>query len=204
MKDIATTYQIGMQVALESATDTAFVVGFRSYKGLDRTSGQSQNPVVRFTPQMESFTNIKELQSIAALKTNVWAFAPGNPDGLATGQPAGVDELTDHSYTGFDLRAQMVLAEDITTDMVNGSSANLVNILNSRAKDALTTNHFVRAVDGELVPDSQFQYGVDYFLGDIIEVQGNSGAIQTARITEYIRSQDSAGEKSYPTVSMIG
>jgi hypothetical protein len=60
----------------------------------------------------------------------------------------------------------------------------------------------VKSVDGEIVPDSQFQYGVDYNLGDVIEVEGNTGVIQTARITEYIRSQDQAGEKSYPTVSM--
>ena len=116
----------------------------------------------------------------------------------------GVSRLSGSQYTGFDLRAQMILPSDITTDMVGGSQANLVNILNSRAYDALTTNHFVKAVDGEIVPENQFQYGIHYNLGDIIEVEGNSGIVQTARITEYIRSQDPAGEKAYPTVSMIG
>ena len=43
MRDIATTYKIGMQITLESATDTSYSLGFRSYKGLDRTSGQSVN-----------------------------------------------------------------------------------------------------------------------------------------------------------------
>jgi hypothetical protein len=40
-------------------------------------------------------------------------------------------------------------------------------------------------------------------LGDIIEVQGNSDIVSTARVTEYIHSQDAAGEKAYPTVTMI-
>jgi hypothetical protein len=201
LREIATTYEIGMEITLESVTDSSFSLGFRSYKGLNRTSSQTENPVVRFSPQMDSFTNIKELQSIAALKTLVYAFAPQNPDGLAT--TPGVSSLTGSEYTGFDLRALLVFAEDITTDMVAGSQANLLSILNSRAYDALTNHVFVKAVDGEIVPENQFQYGVDYNLGDVIEVEGNSGIVQTSRITEYIRAQDEAGERAYPTVAML-
>jgi hypothetical protein len=201
LREIATTYEVGMQITLDSVTDTSFFLGFRSYKGLDRTSGQTANPIVRFSPLMDSFTNIKELQSIAALKTLVYAFAPQNPDGLAT--TPGISALTGPQYTGFDLRALLVFAEDITTDMVGGSSANLLNILNSRAYDGINNNRMVKAVDGEIVPENQFKYGVHYNLGDVIEVQGNSGVVQTSRVIEYIRSQDESGEKAYPTVAML-
>ncbi|HEY1247422.1 MAG TPA: hypothetical protein VGE97_00400, partial [Nitrososphaera sp.] len=61
----------------------------------------------------------------------------------------------------------------------------------------------VIAVDGEIVPTSQFQYGKHYNLGDVIEVQGNTGAIQISRVTEYIRSQSASGEKSYPTLEAV-
>jgi len=201
MKDLATTYEIGMSITLDEVTDTGYSLGFRSYKGLDRTSSQDVNPVVRFSPDMGSFANIKELQSIAALKTRAYAFAPGNPDGLAT--TPGVSILSGEQYTGFDLRAQLVFAEDITTDMVGGNTATLLDILDNRAKDALTTNHFVQAVDGEIVPQEQIRYGTHYYLGDIIEVQGNSGAVKAARVTEFIRTKDSTGEKQYPTVTVI-
>jgi Siphovirus ReqiPepy6 Gp37-like protein len=207
MREIATTYEIGMEILLTSVSESSYTLGFRSYKGLDRTTGQTENTVVRFSPQMESFTDIKELRSIAALKTLVYSFAPGlRPE---EGQPSlatvpGAGSLSGAEYTGFDLRALMTFEEDITTDMVGGSATNLVNVLNSRAQDALTTNRYVIAVDGEIVPENQFKYGIHYSLGDVIEVQGNSGAVQTARVTEYIRAQDAAGEKSYPTVTMIG
>lgn len=201
MKEIASTYQIGMSLTLGEVTDTSYLLFFRSYRGLTRTTDQTVNPVVRFSPLMDSFTNIKELHSIEKLKTLVYAFAPENPDGLAT-EP-GVSALSGPQYTGFDLRAMLVFAEDITTDMVGGSTANLVSILNSRARDALNANHYVIAVDGEIVPESQFKYGVHYNLGDVIEVQGNSGVVQTARITEFIRAQDQRGERAYPTVTMI-
>lgn len=206
MREIATTYEVGMQITLETVTDTSFSLGFRSYRGLNRTTDQTVNSPVRFSPTMESLTDIKELRSIAALKTLVYAFAPAlNPN---EGEPelrgpAGVSMLSGTQYTGFDLRTQLVFAEDITTDMVGGSSTNLLNILNSRAHDAITTNHFIKTVDGEIVPTNQFKYGVHYNLGDIIEVQGNSEVISASRVTEYIRSQDKAGERAYPTVAML-
>lgn len=196
MKDIAKTYQIGMQIVLESG-----LLLFRSYKGLDRTSNQNVNPIVRFSPQMDSLSDIKELQSIAAFKTLAYAFAPSNPGGLAT--TPGESRLTGEQYIGFDLRALLILAEDVTTDVVGGNAENLLNLLNSRARDGLAANKFVKAVDGEIVPTSQFKYGIDYNLGDIIEVQGNSGVVQASRIIEYIRSHDSTGEKAYPTVEAL-
>ena len=205
LEEIATTYEIGMQITLESATETSYFLGFRSYKGMNRTSTQSENPVIRFSPRMDSFTDIKELQSIAALKTDVFAFATNlKPD---EGQPAlttvpGVSGLPGER-AGFDLRALQVFPSDISTDMVGGDPAKVVEMLNSRALDELTTNKYVKSVDGEIVPDNQFKYGVHYHLGDVIEVEGNTGVVQSARITEYIRAQDSAGEKEYPTVSMI-
>jgi sulfur carrier protein ThiS len=208
LREIATTFEVGMKITLEPLVEGSdLYLNFSSYKGLDHTSDQSINPVVRFSPTMDSFTDIKELQSIAALKTLVYAFAPGLTP--AEGDPdlrtdPGVASLTGPQYTGFDLRALLVFADDITTDMVGGSSDNLLNVLNSRAQDALSNNRFIVTVDGEIVPDSQFQYGIHYNMGDIIEVQGNSGIIQTARITEYIRTQDNSGSRAYPTVTVIG
>lgn len=190
-----------MQITLDAVTDTSYFLGFRSYRGLDRTSDQTVNPIVRFSPGMDSFANIKEIQSIAQLKTEAFTFAPSNPGGLAT--TPGMAKLSGDQYTGFDLRAMMVFAEDITTDQVGADPAVLLDILNSRSQDAITTNRFVQAVDGEIVPESQFKYGVHYNLGDLIEVQGNSGAVNPARVIEFIRAKDSTGTKEYPTVSII-
>lgn len=204
VKEIATTFEIGMTI--EYDPDQGFPLGFRSYSGIDRTSRQTDYQPVRFSPQMDSFTNIEELQSIAALKTLVYSFAPGlNPN---EGDPdlrtvPGVGALTGPQYTGFDLRASQIFAEDITTDQVGGDPNVLVNILNSRANDELTNRGLIQTVDGEVVPDNQFKYGVHYNLGDIVEVEGKTGTVQRARVTEFIRAKDSSGEKSYPTLSVI-
>lgn len=201
LREIATTYEIGQQIVLDWADSDGYSISYRNYKGIDRTSLQTTYPVVRFSPSLDSFADIKELQSIATQKTLAFAFAPSNPDGLAT--VPGESSLSDIDNTGFDLRAEQVFAEDITTDMVGGDPTNLVKVLNTRAFDAITKNHLVQMVDGEIVPDNQYLYGKSYNLGDLIEIEGNSGVVKVARVTEYIRAQDSAGEKAYPTVTVV-
>ena len=57
-------------------------------------------------------------------------------------------------------------------------------------------------IDGEVVPQDEYTFGVDYFLGDKVELEDPHGTIQNAVITEYIRSSDARGEKAYPTVSV--
>jgi Siphovirus ReqiPepy6 Gp37-like protein len=205
MREIATTYRIGMQITLDSVTDTSYSLGFRSYKGLDRTSAQNVNSVIRFSPQMDSLTDIKELRSIAALKTVVYAFASSLDTALKPlATTPGISSMTGPQYTGFDLRALQIFAGDIKSDSSNTiDAAKLLNILNSRAYDARTQNRVIKTVDGEIVPTNQFKYGVHYNLGDVIEVQGLSEIVQTSRVVEYIRAQDEAGERAYPTVAML-
>jgi hypothetical protein len=202
IRAIGTTYEIGMRITLESANDAGYSLQFRSYKGIDRTTDQSVYPPVRFSPQMDTLTDIAEVQSIASYKNVAYSFASAiDPTLNLTGAPGS--NSSPGTATGFDLRAVMTFESDITTDLVNSDPNALLNLLNARAALALNNNRSIQTVDGQIVSLHQFQYGADYTLGDIIEVQGNSDVVQKSRVTEYIRSQDSTGEKAYPTVAML-
>jgi Siphovirus ReqiPepy6 Gp37-like protein len=200
---IADTYSVGMRMYLDDASSSGYRLGFMSYAGVDRTSRQSVNPIVRFSPAMDSLTNIKELRSVAGYKNVAYAFAPSNPGGLATTPGIAYADSDAAASTGFKRRVLMVFADDITTDKIGGSAAVLQQMLNQRAADGLANNNYTKVVDGEVVPQSQFKYGRDYTLGDIVELQSVSGLATRARITEYIRTQDATGERAYPTVSVI-
>lgn len=203
LAQIADTYQIGFQMYLESATSSAYYLGFKTYSGKDRTSGQSINTRVRFSPNIDSLTNIKELRSISGYKNVAYAFAPANPVPGVTQSGVAYADNESAASMGFKRRVLLVFADDLTTDKVGGSAATLLAVLNQRAKDALANNNYTKVVDGEVVPQSQFEYGKDYGLGDIVELQSFSGLLQKARITEYIRAQDVTGERAYPTISVI-
>jgi Siphovirus ReqiPepy6 Gp37-like protein len=203
IQQIAESNQVGMSMWLESAVPGAYSLGFKTYKGRDLTSGQSLNPIVRFSPAMDSLTNIKELRAVAGYKNVAYAFAPPNPGGLATTPGIAYADANAAASTNFKRRVLIVFADDITTDKVGGSAAVLQQMLNQRALDGLTNNNYTKVVDGEVIPQSQYEFNKDYKLGDIVELQSYSGLASKARITEYIRTQDATGERAYPTVSVI-
>jgi ReqiPepy6 Gp37-like protein len=203
LAQLADTYQVGFQMFLESSSPEAYYLGFRTYKGVDRTSTQSENALVRFTPGVDSLTGIKELRSIAGYKNVAYAFAPSNPVPGVTQSGVAYADNEAATSTDFNRRTLLVFADDLTTDKVGGSAATLLSILNQRAKDALANNNYVKTVDGEIVPQALYQYGRDYGLGDIVELQSFSGLLSKARVTEYIRTQDATGERAYPTISVI-
>lgn len=55
--------------------------------------------------------------------------------------------------------------------------------------------------DGEISQESPFSYGKDYFLGDTVTLRAEYGVNQPMQVTEYIRTEDSEGDRGYPTLA---
>jgi hypothetical protein len=224
LRTIAEQYKMGMQIWLKDDDTT---LRFRSYKGLNRTSTQSTNKIIRFSPIMDSLASIHEIRSTTNFKTLVYSYASSLekidtadrndiPDTwIQVDNKPGIARrtLSTGKFTGFDLRAKLILVDDIKIqndlnerddsgpeDTLAGVRESLMDILDHRADKELKLNNYIRTVDGEVAPTNLFLYGRDYNLGDLIEVQGNTKIVEVSRVTEYIRTQDSTGEKAYPTV----
>jgi hypothetical protein len=93
-----------------------------------------------------------------------------------------------------------------------GAFASTPNIVDSddiaafreqNAKDALANHNYIRAIDGQVSQINEYKFGTDYGLGDILELEGLTGIVNKARVTEYIRAQDKTGLREYPTLSVI-
>lgn len=65
---------------------------------------------------------------------------------------------------------------------------------------ALQTAMFDGSINTDLNP---YTFNVDYGLGDIVKLVGDYGLSGSARVTEYIRSEDNTGSKAYPTLTTI-
>lgn len=204
LKPISETNNVGMAVYL-TADAFSHEFEFVTYTGLDRTSDQFTNDRIRFSSADDTMRNVKELRSIAGFKNVVYILVPDwytvgavdNPEYLVVYAP-GFDPAT----IGFDRRVLVIDATDIAyTDA--GSVAAATPVMIKRGVDALANNNFTKMMDGEVIPQPGYTYGVHYYLGDIVELVGQSGVPQKAQITEYIHSLDSEGEKAYPTVSVV-
>lgn len=197
LQGMAEKYQIGHGIYLSEVTNDGPTLLYSTYTGIDRTRLQDTNDPVIFSPGQDSLTNVKELRSIAGYKTCVILYPPSN---MAGGYVEAYAPGSGPGVIGFDRRVLIAEATDINEEMLQGSS--LATLMREKAADAIANNNYVRIFDGEVVPQPDYKFRVHYNLGDTIEL--NNGLVaQSARITEFIRSQDGAGEKSYPTVSIV-
>lgn len=89
--------------------------------------------------------------------------------------------------------------------LVDGSQSNLTDAnLLEQGKIAMSEAHETAMMDGSINADlSPYVYNVDYNLGDIVKLVGDYNLSGKARVTEYIRSEDATGIKSYPTLASI-
>lgn len=179
--------------------DGTYQLVFDTYRGLDRTSTQSDNPPVVYEEAVGALTDIKSLKTIAGYKTHAYARGTGStsPSLIGFWQVSGGGSLVD-----FKRRTLFVDATDI--DLATyGSNADFLAALNQRAKQSLIQNNYVKMFDGTLVPQKKdYIHGIDYNLGDVIELRDSTNVVQKARVTEYIRSQDATGQQGYPTLSV--
>jgi hypothetical protein len=82
---------------------------------------------------------------------------------------------------------------------------------NSDTEDARKTRGLVELYkynatalfDGQISTEVSSGFNRDYFLGDIIRLDGEYGLSETVRVAEFIRSDDSTGSKSYPTFEVV-
>jgi hypothetical protein len=203
LKNLAETYGVGMEIHFSNNQAV-----FRTYRGSNRTSLQVVTPVVSFSAGTDTFLNSKEIQSSKNYKNIAYAFAPNYPWNATQPQPGNrpdpVFSEESPSLSGFELRAMMILDTSLTSNFGAPEPANYTSYLQSEANGALLDNSKASAIDGEVPLDSPFQYGRDYSLGDILEVQGKTGLVNFAQVTEFIRSQDKTGERSYPTLAILG
>jgi hypothetical protein len=99
--------------------------------------------------------------------------------------------------SGLSRKVLMVKADDITA--AAGSTLN--SLMTERGLAELYKNRTLMAIDGEIAKTrSKYVYGVDYYLGDVVEIRNRDGETERMRVSEQIFSDDSNGEYSYPTL----
>src|SRR5690606_343468 len=73
--------------------------------------------------------------------------------------------------------------------------------LEQKGKEELSKYKDVVAFDGEIPQSGSYIYGVDYELGDLVELRNRDGLATNMVVTEQIFISDEQGERSYPTLT---
>lgn len=113
---------------------------------------------------------------------------------------------TQEESAGIKRREMYTDARDIsseTDDDVTLTDSEYNEKLKQRGLEKLAQNHLSRYFDGQVESSILFSYEKDFFMGDIVQVENEFGISGTARITEFIRSEDANGFEMYPTFEAI-
>lgn len=186
--DVCDAYGIGFR--LYRGPDNSKLY-FDIYTGDDRTSTQTTKPAVIFAPDLENLTNMSEFSSIELYKNVALVIAQHGSRWVY----ANADAVT---ASGFDRKVLVVDANDIDTP----ASIALNDELDQRGLEELSKYKPIQAIDGELPTNSPYRYGIDYELGDIVEMRNDDGLTNRMRVTEQIFVDDAEGERSYPTLAL--
>ena len=187
VKEICDSWQMGFRFVKPHAGAALY---FEVYCGNNRTSGQSSRTPVIFSPELDNLQNITSLRTIENAKNIAYVFSPA---GFEIVRPESVDP---YSF-GFERRVLTVSADDVEAGTPNASQ-----ILRQRGFEALAQAKAINAFDGEINQNSRYIYGVDYSVGDLVEIRNIDGVANQMRVTEQIFVSDREGDRSYPTLEL--
>ena len=181
---------IGFKITINDSNQ--FV--FKLYNGTDRSYEQNDVPYVLFSPKFENIINSNYIESKAALKNIT----------LIGGEGEGAERryTTFGSGVGLERRELFTDARDISSDVGDDkklSDAEYISQLQQRGKEKLAENTRITSFEGETETTIMFQYGKDFFNGDIVQVANEYSHETRTRILEVVISEDENGVSVYPT-----
>lgn len=185
---------LGFKITLNEANQFVFSL----YIGTDRSYEQTENPYVEFSQSFDNIINSSYLESKKAYK-NVT---------LVAGEGEGSERkmATVGSGVGLERRELFTDARDISSNIgydVVLTDAQYTEQLIQRGTDNLADYIAIKAFEGEAEASTMFVYGIDFFIGDIVQVANEYGHEGRVRISELVISQTQTGTSIYPTFQTI-
>lgn len=186
---------------------------FELYKGVDRSWNQNENSYVVFSPKFENLISTNYVKTSAASKNACYVNYDITISGMsATDPPVEYShtfhlnkEVSEDGAVGLKRREITVDSEleSVTTDSDISYLLHYPTLLEQEGLNALADQKEIEAMDGELDTYVQFKYGVDYFLGDIVQVENAYGIKARCAVIEFVLSDDASGITRLPTFEFL-
>ena len=173
---------LGYRITLNSSNQ--FV--FKLYMGEDRSYDQLTNPYVVFSPNYENIINSNDIDSTEKMKNIT----------LVIGEQSSI---TVGSGTGLARREIYTDGMGVNPEEVGDYNESLKRLGTYTLQD----NSRVKNFEGEVDAVRMFVYGKDFFIGDVVQISNEYGIEGSARVMEFIKSDDASGSKAYPTFQAI-
>lgn len=192
VREICQEHSMGFRVRKNDYDD--YSIGFEIYMGRDRTTNQETNAAVVFSDSLDNLKNMRYIKSSAGEKTVCIATSKQ----YNMSRHHRIAHRDTHLPDGYHRRYIYVeigdLPDDLLTDDVD-------RILRAAARTELLKYGYMEIFEGEISATSSYEFGKDYDLGDIVELQDpDTGDTTQMMVVENIFTSDSEGFSSHPTL----
>jgi hypothetical protein len=191
ISDICKEQKYGFEMTFANGEFT-----FNIYKGVNRSYGQSSNTFVVFSPAFENLGKTQYTKDKTTLHNSV--YVAGEGEGI---NRIIVNAQVPIQKTGLDLREAWTDARNQSSNNGEIPTSIYTQMLYSQGLDELAVATETTTFSGEILNANMYTYGVDYGLGDTVQVENEYGIRGTAVITEITEVEDASGYKIYPTLS---
>lgn len=196
--DICLANDLGFRIILNNNNQFEFSL----YKGKDRSYAQSTNPYVIFSPSYNNLMNTNYLQSGVLVKSIALILG----EGQGSERKKTIAYAKDGLESGLDRRELYVDARDLSMNTAEGeeiTEEEYLAQLEQRGKEKLSECEYEKLFDGEAETSIMFKYGIDFNMGDILQVSNEYGIETKVEVIEYVRSQSEDGYNVYPTFASV-
>lgn len=214
ISSICKRYLMGFRVIINS--DNKFE--FQAYSGKDRTTSQKLLDPIIFDPIMDNISYVNYYDDSSKYK-NTWItyingyLCPRRPMGtndwntqelasIYQGYSWGTSQISS-SFTDLD-RIEIPFKSDSVDDVssidTDEAFYTSINDIEVDGQDQYEEGEYeiITTSEGSIDPLVRYRYGVDYFIGDRVDITNNSGVVMTGIINEVVKSYDSDGIKITP------
>lgn len=196
---------LGFKISLTENNMFEFMLFF----GVDRSYSQvsTNNPFVVFTPEYDNLANSNYTYTNRYKKT--YTLVSGDRRYLdGNGLPMRQQVWLGGTNT-FDLERREMFSDANDLSRLNESTNSLIpdtayiDQLKKRGELELSLNSEMTFFDGQVKLDDSYKYNVDFFLGDIIQLDDGIGHVSKVRVEEMILNENINGYEYYPTLTTL-
>lgn len=191
VKEICDVYGLGFRLVRNFDNSELY---FEIYTGQDRTSLQTFYPAIRFSVETGNLVSSSEIDTDKDAYNVAYVYSK---KGSVIVYP---DEDSVTTATGFN---RSVLYVEVTDYEEEQTPADHQRLLKQRGLEELAKHRSSIAFDGEISKSSNYKYGIDYNLGDFVELKNADGLVTKMLVSEQIFVHDLEGERSYPTLTNV-
>lgn len=109
-------------------------------------------------------------------------------------------------YSGIERRELFVNASDLSQELEDGTiygTTTYTNMLKQRGETELKKVDFKKTYEGEAETNVGYEYGIDYQIGDVVEILNEYGIESKVVVKEMVLSDSTSGKTLVPTFEAL-